>query len=74
MPPSGASSLSFVGRVVLLRLNSLRWTSICTGAAVDTCVGVDDILGLAFGDGLIGTFIDASSTLDTIVRDYVSHC
>lgn len=54
-------------------MDSLRRASIGASAAIDTSIGIDDILGVAFGDSLIGAFVDTGSTLDTIVADYVSH-
>ena len=43
------------------------------GAAIDTSLGVDDVLGVAFRDSLVGAFINTSSTLDAIVSNNVSH-
>ncbi len=54
-------------------MNSLRGASICASATVNTSSGIDYILGIAFRDGLRGALINASTTFDTVVINYVSH-
>ena len=57
----------------LCGLDSLRGASVSASTAVNTEVGVDYILGIAFRDSLRGTLINTSTALDTIVINYVSH-
>lgn len=57
----------------LLGLDSLRRTSVSACAAIYAEIGVDNILGIAFRDCLRGTLVNASTALDTVVSDYVSH-
>ena len=61
-----------VGRI-LLGLDSLRRTSVGASTAIYAEIGVDNILGIAFRDSLRGTLVNASTALDTVVSDYVSH-
>lgn len=53
--------------------NGLRGASVGAGAAINTSLGVDDVLGVAFRDSLVGAFINTSSALDAIVSNNVSH-
>ena len=63
---------SFLGRI-LLGLDCLRRTSVSASTAIYAEIGVDNILGIAFRDSLRGTLVNASTALDTVVSDYVSH-
>ena len=58
---------------ILLGLDSLRGASIGACTAIYAEIGVDNILGIAFRDSLRGTLVNASTALDTVVSDYVSH-
>ncbi len=53
--------------------DGLRGASVGAGAAIDTSLGVDDVLSVAFRDSLVGAFINTSSALDAIVSNNVSH-
>ena len=66
--------LSFLFQdVVLFRMNSFGRTSICTGSAVNASFWVDDIFGITLRDCFIGALVNTSSTLNTVVTNYVSH-
>ncbi len=54
-------------------MNSLRGASISACATVNTSSGIDYILGIAFRNSLRGALINASTALDTVVINYVSH-
>ena len=54
-------------------MNSLRGASVGASATVNTSCRVDYILGIAFRDSLRGTFVNAGTTLDTVIINYVSH-
>ena len=64
---------SFLLGRILLGLDSLRRTSVGASTAIYAEIGVDNILGIAFRDSLRGTLVNASTALDTVVCDYVSH-
>jgi hypothetical protein len=70
--PISTPSFFFASRI-LLGLNSLRRTSVSASTAIYAEVGIDNILGIAFRDSLRGTLVNASTALDTVVSDYVSH-
>ena len=65
--------LSLTKRLFLCGMDCLRGASVSTCATVNTCSGVDYILGIAFRDSLRGALINASTALDTVVINYVSH-
>lgn len=54
-------------------MNSLRGASISASATINTSSRVDYILGIAFRDSLRGALVNAGTTLDTVIINYVSH-
>jgi hypothetical protein len=57
----------------LFGLDSLRGASVSACTAVYAEIGVDYILGIAFRDSLRRTLVNASTALDAVVINYVSH-
>ena len=72
MPSEGILCFAVCDRI-LFGLDSLRRTSVGACTAIYAEIGVDNILGIAFRDCLRGAFVNASTALDTVVIDYVSH-
>ena len=46
---------------------------VCTGAAANASVSVDNILAVALGDAAGGASICASAASDAIIRNFVCH-
>ncbi len=64
--------ISFLYQNVLGRVNSFYRANISTCTTVGTDIRVN-LVNIAFGDGINGTFIDTSSACRAFIRNFVSH-
>lgn len=47
--------------------------SICTSAAINALLGIDNVLAVSFGDRFNGATVSASAATETFVGNFVSH-
>lgn len=59
--------------IELLSFGSLYGAGICTSAALDALISVDNVLAVALGDSLYGALCCASAAGDAIITDNVCH-
>ena len=70
-PENEAAVLCFFVCLCLLRRTDR--TCICASAAVKTCIGVDDVLAVTFGNRTCRTCVCASAALDACIADCICH-
>lgn len=58
----------------LLSLGSFYGAYACASTAIDALISINNSLSVTFADTLNGALADASTAVDTIVCDLVSHC